>query len=33
MEEQNQANKARIYGYVIGIVAVAAMLAWKLLAR
>lgn len=33
MNEQLKSNKARIYGYLIGIVAVVATVAWKLIAR
>jgi hypothetical protein len=33
MIEQQKSNKARIYGYAVGIVAVMAVLAWKLIAR
>jgi hypothetical protein len=32
MDEQQKANKARIYGYLVGLVAVVAV-AWKLIAR
>jgi hypothetical protein len=33
MEEQGKANKARMYGYLLGLVAVVAVVAWKLIAR
>ncbi len=33
MQEQQKVNKARMIGYLIGAVAVAAVLAWKLIMR
>jgi hypothetical protein len=33
MQEQDKVNKARMIGYVIGIVCVVAALAWKLVVR
>jgi hypothetical protein len=33
MQEQEKANNARIIGYVIGIVAVVAVVAWKFVVR
>jgi hypothetical protein len=33
MDEQQKANKARIYGYLVGLVAVVTVVAWKLIAR
>ena len=33
MDEQQKSNKARIYGYLIGLVAVVAVMAWKLIVR
>lgn len=33
MQEQEKANKARMVGYVIGIVCIVATLAWKLVVR
>jgi len=33
MQEQEKANKARMIGYVVGIVCVVALVAWKLVGR
>ena len=33
MDGQMKSNKARIYGYVIGVIAIVGMVAWKLIAR
>jgi hypothetical protein len=33
MQEQEKANKARMIGYVAGIVCVVALVAWKLVGR
>jgi len=33
MQEQEKANKARMVGYVIGIVCVVAVVAWKFVVR
>ena len=33
MDEQLRTNKARIYGYVLGLVAVVVAIAWKLIAN
>jgi hypothetical protein len=33
MQEQEKANKARMVGYVIGIVCVVAAVAWKFVVR
>jgi hypothetical protein len=33
MHEQDKVNKARMIGYVIGIVCIVAVLAWKLVVR
>jgi hypothetical protein len=33
MDEQQKSNKARMYGYLLGIVAVVAVVTWKLIVR
>lgn len=33
MIEQQKTNKAKIYGYVLGLVAVVVLVTWKLIAR
>jgi hypothetical protein len=33
MQEQEKANKARMIGYVVGIVCIVAVLAWRLVVR